>query len=80
MAGDSLRRTDDEEFAIVGRFCRALGPEELDPLQPLAKCLPESLVPGIGRGAQLGLQPLRAKEWYPGRAAFTVQLFQTIHT
>ena len=63
-------RTDYEEFAIVGRVCGTLGPEELDPLQPLPKCLSEALVPGIGRGAELGLQSLRAKERYPGGRYF----------
>jgi hypothetical protein len=48
----------------VGWFCGALGPKEFDPFQPLAKCLPETHVPGIGRSAQLGLQSLRAEEGY----------------
>ena len=61
---------DDYEFAIVGWFCGALGPEELHPLQPLAKRLPESFVPGVGRGSELGLQTLRAEERYPGGIRF----------
>ena len=48
----------------MGRVCGALWPEELDPLQPLAKRLPEALVPRIGRDAELGLQTVRAKEGY----------------
>jgi len=59
----------------MGWFCWALGPEELDALKPLAKRLPETLVPGIGCGTELGLQPLRAKEGYPGGNCFHVPTF-----
>jgi hypothetical protein len=61
---------DNEEFPIRGCCCRALRPEELDPLQPVAKGLPESLVPGIGRGTQLALQALGTEEGYSGGACF----------
>ena len=64
------RRADNEEFPIRGWCCGALGPEKLDPLQPLAKRLPESLVSGIGRGAQLALQALGTEEGYSSGACF----------
>ena len=64
------RRVDNEEFPIRGWCCRALRPKELDSLKPMAKGLPESLVPGIGRGAQLALQALRTEEGYSSGACF----------
>ena len=64
------RRANNEEFPIRGWCCRALRPKELDSLKPMAKGLPESLVPGIGRGAQLALQALRTEEGYSSGACF----------
>lgn len=63
-------RPDDQEFAIMGLFCGALRPKELDSLKPMAQGLPESLVPGIGRGTQLALQALGTEEGYSSGACF----------
>jgi hypothetical protein len=64
------RRVDNEEFPVRGRYCGALRPKELDSLEPMAKGLSESLVPGIGRGTQLALQALGTEEGYSSGACF----------
>ena len=64
------RRVDNEELPIRGWCCRALRPKELDSLKPMAKGLPESLVPGIGRGTQLALQALGTEKGYSSGACF----------
>ncbi len=67
--GRSLnRRADHQEPSALGRLHRALEPEKLDPLQQLAKGLPETLVPGIGSDTQLALQALGTEEGYSSRA------------
>ena len=64
------RRVDNEGFPVRGWCCRALRPKELDSLKPMAKGLPESLVPGIGRSTQLDLQALGTEEGYSSGACF----------